>query len=470
MPRDTTGPATIEKHTINQIPLDHRHGSAGQLFTLWFGANLHVLTIVTGALASTVFHQSFVSGMLAIVVGNLVGGIFMALHAAQGPQLGVPQMVQSRGQFGSIGAAFVVAMVVLMYAGYFASSLVIGGESLHAIAGGVSAQAGIIAIGLLSLVATIYGHDLIHLYARMMTYISGAAMVLSFIWIISVTGLPSGIWSMGSYSAPGFFGMVSIAALWQISYAPYVSDYSRYLPPDTGPRHAFWASYGGCVLGSVFAMALGALVGLAVPDGDVVGGLARLTGSVSTVVVGIFAVSVAASASINLYCGSLSSITLGQTFFPEWKSGSRARTTIATALFLLSMVVGLLGAKNFLVNYTHFIDLLLYVMVPWTAVNLVDFYLVRYGDYHVPSFFLADGGVYGKYNWPALICYGIGIVVQIPFIASDLYVGPIAAALGNVDISWVIGLVIVSPVYYFAIKTFPGVSAAPAAQPALDGG
>src|SRR5690242_16110491 len=57
----------IEQHTIYQIPLDQRHGKAGQLFTLWFGANLNVLTVVTGALGTTIFHQSFLSGVLAIL-------------------------------------------------------------------------------------------------------------------------------------------------------------------------------------------------------------------------------------------------------------------------------------------------------------------------------------------------------------------------------------------------------------------
>ena len=36
------------------VAADERHGSARQLFTLWFGANLNVLTIVTGVLATTI--------------------------------------------------------------------------------------------------------------------------------------------------------------------------------------------------------------------------------------------------------------------------------------------------------------------------------------------------------------------------------------------------------------------------------
>src|SRR5882757_5821450 len=81
-------PGKIEQHTIYQIPIDQRHGRARDLFTIWFGANIHMLTIVTGALASTVFKLPFLSAIGAIVFGNLVGAIFMALHAAQGPRLG----------------------------------------------------------------------------------------------------------------------------------------------------------------------------------------------------------------------------------------------------------------------------------------------------------------------------------------------------------------------------------------------
>ncbi|WP_298285516.1 cytosine permease, partial [Acidocella sp.] len=111
-------PGAVEQHTIYQIPKDQRHGTFRDLFTIWFGSNIMMLTIVTGALATTVFKLDFFSAIAAIAVGNLVGAVFMALHAAQGPQLGVPQMVQTRGQFGSMGAVLVVAIVIIMYVGF----------------------------------------------------------------------------------------------------------------------------------------------------------------------------------------------------------------------------------------------------------------------------------------------------------------------------------------------------------------
>src|SRR6202790_5177353 len=116
-------PGKIEQHTIYQIPLDQRQGRSRDLVNIWFGANIQMLTIVTGALATTVFKLTFFSAAAAIMVGNLVGAIFMALHAAQGPRLGVPQMVQTREQFGSMGAVLVVGIVIVMYVGFLASNI-----------------------------------------------------------------------------------------------------------------------------------------------------------------------------------------------------------------------------------------------------------------------------------------------------------------------------------------------------------
>jgi NCS1 family nucleobase:cation symporter-1 len=445
----TDDAARIETHTIYPIPAGERHGRAGDLFTVWFGSNIMILTIVTGALATMRFQLSLIAAILAILIGNLVGGIFMALHAAQGPQLGVPQMVQSRGQFGSVGAIFVVALVVVMYLGFVASNLVLGGQSLHSIAGGISDQTGIVLIAVLSLAAAIYGYDLIHAYARWMSWVCGAALAACFFWVIAVNGLPSGIWQRGGFTLSGFLGMISVGALWQIAYAPYVSDYSRYMPADSGARPAFWASYWGCVLGSVLPMLLGALLGLTVSDGNIVAGLAAATQPISILIVVVFSIGIGSTTAMNVYCGVLSSITVGQTFLPSWRAGAAARIVLSVIFVVLALAMALLGAKNFMVNYENFLSLLLCVMAPWTAVNLVDFYLVQHGKYDVQSFFAADGGVYGRYNTTALFCYGLGIAVQVPFLATDLYTGPVARAFGGVDVSWLVALVVVSPLYYF---------------------
>lgn len=447
----------IEDKTIQPIPPNERHGKARDLFTIWFGSNIIILTVVTGALATTVFGLNFWVATLGLVIGNVVGGIFMALHSAQGPQLGVPQMVQTRGQFGSFGSLLVIILVIVMYLGFFAANLVLGGQSLAAIAPWLSVDGGIILIGVVSVLATVFGYRLIHAYTRILTYVSGLALVVSFVWIIFVHGIPAKFASEGSFTWAGFMGVVAVAALWQIAYAPYVSDYSRYMPKGTGSRTAFWASYFGCVLGSLFPMILGALVGTAViaaggKGDDIIGGLSALLGPAAVVIIAIFSFGVAGTNAMNLYCGTLSTLTVGQTFAPTWQPRAISRAVTAIIMFAIALLLALMARDNFLVNYSNFLALLLYVLVPWTAINLVDYYLLRHGVYKVSDFFRRDGGIYGRFNWAAVGCYLLGIIIQLPFVVTALYTGPIGALLGGADLSWIVCLVVISPVYYFLAR------------------
>jgi NCS1 family nucleobase:cation symporter-1 len=446
----------LEIATIQPIPLDQRHGTYADLFTVWFGSNLMLLTIVTGGLAVTVFALPFVWAVTALAVGNLVGAVFMALHAAQGPTLGVPQMVQTRGQFGSLGSLLVIGIVIIMYVGFLSSNLVLGGEALASMTRGKSDVPGIALVGALSVIAAIYGYDLIHAYTRVMTYVSGAVLALAAVWIVAVHGLPADFLSRNTLNLQGILGTVSTAALWQIAYAPYVSDYSRYMPRETGVRPAFWASYWGCTLGSFLPMVLGAAVGLAAPKPNLIVGLAVMTHGIAPLVLVVFSVGVAAANAMNLYCGALSTLTFGQTLFPRWSPGARARTVIALILFVFSLIGALLSKESFLANYEAFILLLLYVLVPWTAINLVDYYLLRRGQYDVASFFRRDGGIYGRINGAAVTCYVAGILVQLPFIASPLFTGPVARAMGGIDLSWIVGLAVTSPAYYWLARRAQG--------------
>jgi NCS1 family nucleobase:cation symporter-1 len=440
--------AAVETRTIQQIPLDRRHGRARDLFTLWFGANLTTLTIATGALCTAVFHLTLAASIVAIVVGNLFGAIFMALHAAQGPHLGVPQMVQTRGQFGARGALAVIAFVAIMDVGFFASNLVLSAQSLHGTLPAVTPGVAVALVAIVGTLATIFGHDLIHSFTRGMSWLCGAAIAACFAWILWHHPHPGLSGTHGTVAIGALLGAMSTSVLWQIAYAPYVSDYSRYLPPGTGVRAAFWSSYAGCTIGSIVPMILGALLGSLFPTQDIAGSLAAATGPLAYVVVPALTLSIAAASAISLYCGTLSTIAMIQTFARSWQAEAGARALVSIALALIAVVMALLAGPRFMESYTEFLLLLLYVMVPWTAINLVDYYLVRHGSYDVASFLRADGGIYGLYNWPALFCYGVGIVVQIPFVSNQLYTGPMVERLGGADLSWVAGLIVVAPLYY----------------------
>ena len=94
-------------------------------------------------------------------------------------------------------------------------------------------------------------------------------------------------------------------------------------------------------------MILGALIGPAVVDGDVVQAISQLTGRASIPIVLLFAPGVAVAGAICMYGGALAVITLIQTFVTDWRAHSWARVLIATAIFVAALLIGLVGASQF---------------------------------------------------------------------------------------------------------------------------
>lgn len=442
----------VEQRTIDIIPKDERHGRPRDLFTIWFGSNILPLTIITGALGPAAFGLNFWWSVIAVVVGNLGGGLFMALHSVQGPKLGVPQMIQSRGQFGSIGAVIVVLVAVIMYVGFFASNLYLSGEAINAAIPSVSTNTGQVLSALIGFVIVVFGYKMIHGLNKIATVVLGIAMIVGILWI-PIGGVPADFFTRGSSDFGAFLGMVSIAALWQLAYAPYVSDYSRYMPADEKIKDTFWASYLGCNLGSILPMVWGVMVVLAYTgDGDAVIGINEITSPLGWLFMILLFLTASQSNAINLYGGTLCVITVIQTFWTKWVAGPAVRIAIGVVVTLLALYFAL-SIADFLTSYTNFVLLLLYLLIPWTAINLVDFYLVKRGNYHVESFFHPSGGIYGRLNWVALVSYAFGIAVQLPFMyPPDYYKGFLVDSLNGADIAWIVGLALTCPFYYLLAK------------------
>ena len=447
----------IETGTIYPIPASQRHGSARDLFTIWFGGNLMILTVTTGSLTTTVFHLSLLAALCALVAGNLCGGLLMALHAAQGPALGVPQMVQARGQFGTWGAAFITVLVVLMYVGFTASNLVLGSSTLDLLSPALGHVKTVVLIALLCVFPALAGYRALHWAGKLGTVLGAVAVALC-----GFSFLATGpVFAQATHFAPSdtlvhFLGAFSIIALWQIAFAPYVSDYSRYLPDTAeGTRKAFIATYAGSCLGAFLPMVIGLVAGTGLTtNGSVIGALASQLGWLTWPVFAAFTLGITGPVGMNVYCGTLSLLSVLQTFLPRYHFGSNWRIGTTLALYGLATWAALFMADGFLQSYLEFMDMLMAIMVPWTAINLVDYYLIHHGSYQVSAFFEPDGGCYGRVNTSAMFCFFLSLAAQIPFMSGHLYTGPFARLLHGADLSWVVGLLVTSPVYWFLANKF----------------
>ncbi|MBC3436646.1 cytosine permease [Pseudomonas sp. BW16M2] len=439
----------IEKHTIGYVPPQDRHGKVRDLFTLWFGGNIAPLPIVTGALGVQLFHLNLVWGIVAILVGHLVGGVLMALHSAQGPQMGIPQMIQSRAQFGSLGALLVVVIAGVMYIGFFASNIVLAGKSLHGVVDSVPVPVGIVIGALGSGIIGIIGYRFIHVLNRIGTWVLGIGIVVGFGYIFSHVQSDDFL-TRGGFNLAGWLATVSLAALWQIAFAPYVSDYSRYLPADVKVSSTFWTTYLGSALGSSLSFIFGAVAVLAIPAGmDTMDAVKLATGTLGPLMLVLFLLSVISHNALNLYGAVLSIITLVQTFAYRWIPTAKSRAVLSLIVLAACCVVAVFASADFIGHFVDMVLVLLVVLVPWTAINLIDFYVIHKGDYDIDSIFKVDGGIYGRYNPQALIAYAVGIAVQIPFMNTPLYVGPVSEHINGADLSWLVGLAITSPLYWW---------------------
>lgn len=441
---------TPELRFVEFIPHKERHGHPASQFPLWFSVNMMLLTTLTGGIGVLAGLNMFWS-VVAIVIGNLVGAMFVAAHAVQGPRLGIPQMIQSRAQFGVYGAVLPLIAVFIMYIGYFASNSVIAGD---AIAAGtpINKTWGIVISGLIILVITFYGHDLIHKIERWFAIV----LAIGFIALTIVTmqlGLPEGVWNVGDFNGNAFLLLIGATATWQLTFAPYVADYSRYLPANTKARPVFLFTYGGLAVSTIWLMTLGAALTTIFPKyGDAPSetiaslfpaGMAPLI--YLFIVLGVIATNV-----FNLYGAFMSLTTIVDTF-SRVKAKLSVRAILLLAVFVIATIVAVAASDDFMTYFSNLLLVLAYLLFPWTTINLVDFYFVRKGRYVVKDIFNPNGQ-YGRFNAPAIVSYVIAIVVQIPFMSTAFFTGPLFEALGGVDIAWIIALTLPGVIYFFLMR------------------
>uniref|UniRef100_A0AAU1M2F1 Cytosine permease n=1 Tax=Streptomyces sp. NBC_00148 TaxID=2903626 RepID=A0AAU1M2F1_9ACTN len=443
----------VERRSIDVVPDDERHGTAFSQFTLWLGANLQITAVVTGALA-VVFGGDVVWSVVGLLLGNLLGGAVMALHSAQGPKLGLPQMIQSRAQFGVRGAVVPLLLVILMYVGFFASGSVLAGQATARLTH-TDDTTGIIAFALITAVAAAVGYRVIHVLGRVASVVCALAFVYLGIRLLDRVDL-SALLGDAHFDLPMFLLAVSLSASWQLAFGPYVADYSRYLPRTTSGRATFWWTLSGSAVGSQWSMTFGVLVAassgeafLADQVGYVVGlGGAGLIASFLyfSIALGKLTINV-----LNTYGGFMSMVTGISGFRGQKTLSQRGRAAYIALIMVAGTAVALLGKDSFLTSFKDFLLFLLTFFTPWSAINLVDYYLISRERYDIPALF-DPRGRYGAWRWDALLVYGVGVLAQLPFLVTHFYTGPLAAPLGGADISWIVGLAVPAALYWLLAR------------------
>jgi len=438
----------VERRSIEWVPLEERTGSPRSLFSLWFMSNANITTLATGMLGAAL-GASFLTSALAILLGVAVGTVFTAFHSAQGPQLGLPQMIQSRAQFGYRGVALICIIVVFSLVGFNMFNQTLGAEILVKTTGADLNVLWYLIISGLALMLAIFGYHWIHRTQKWLTWLFMLTFGLLTVAAIVLVPVPAEQFSLSGFTWVSFLVQFGAAASYALGWAPYVSDYSRYLAPETKPGKALFFTYSGIFVGASWLMLLGAFVAAVFSSSDPIGAVQRLADQVLPGSGNVLLLSalpgLVAVITVNIYAAAMELITTVDSV--RAIRPTRAVRVIACSIVAVVAFIGSsVSTGEFLDNFGSFLVILLYVLVPWTSVNLVDYYFVRRGHYVVSEIFKPNG-VYGNWGWRGMVAYGIGLLAMVPFVVTSWWSGPVAKMLGDSDIALFVGLVVSAVAY-----------------------
>jgi nucleobase:cation symporter-1, NCS1 family len=308
----------------------------------------------------------------------------------------------------------------------------------------------ILVLAVPSVVIGVFGYRWIHRVMQATAVVVGVALVIMFAQGLQ-HALPASETTLARPSAGLFLAGVALLTIDMLSFGPFVSDYTRYLPAKTNGHRLFWAIYTGNIVATIGSCAIGAYLTALLPSLGTVAAVGKISGKWALI---IMALSLVNANTFNAYTGSFQVIS----FASMWRRFKAESVAVRLIPFMGVMAVGVVvacfGYQQFVNNLSNFLDVILVLFIPWSAVNLADYFLVRHGSYDVASFF-TPSGAYGRFAWRGLLAYVVGLAAEWPFVSQPDYTGPLVKPLGGADISWLVGWFVAAIVYLALVAGQP---------------
>ncbi|AQW47851.1 purine-cytosine permease family protein [Streptomyces violaceusniger] len=452
MTHDDTAPVygsavtKVEPFGVDHIPDNERHGKPSSQFFVWFAAGLNFPIILLG-FSAVGLGLSFGAAVAAIVAGAGLGSLLMAVMSRMGVRLGVPQQIQARGPLGFFGNFLPVAYInVFAGVGWAAVTVILGGKAIAELTHLPFWVCGL-ALTLVELVVSIYGYNMINFLQRVLTYVLTPLFVM-----ITVVALVRGAGTFGADpKAPDYVGSTGgwiTFGGWFLSFlvawAPFASDYSRYLPdsPRVVSRTAWYTGLGNfvtiCWLGI-----LGVLLGSNATSTDSITALHQLTGPFAIPALIAIGLSALAQNFLNVYGGAISVQTLKVPV---------TRTQAVTLICALAYGISLWGHSGIEDKFSVFLNLTAYFIAPFATVLLLDYHLGGRSD---------PGRIAELYDRGRVLSWGFvawagGVVAAVPFWQSDLYTGAFASAYPHAgDLSMFVAAAAAAVLYLLTYRLRP---------------
>lgn len=468
---------SIEAFGVEQIPDNARNATPRDLFRMIFGGSNTFATAVLGSFP-VLFGLSFQAGVLAIVLGVLIGAVILAPMGLFGPINGTNNAVSSGAHFGVHGRVVGSFLSLLTAIAFFSLSVWSSGDALI---GGAKRLIGVpendftlaFAYGLfavLVLTVCIYGFRFLLWVNKVAVW---SASLLFLLGIFAFAG-PFDVNYAGSVSLgkegfwAAFIGSALVAMSNPISFGAFLGDWARYIPRNTSKSKimlAVIASQIATFIPFLFGLATATIVAIKAPDyiaaNNYVGGLLAVSPTWFFLPVCLIAVIGGMSTgTTSLYGTGLDMSSV----FP--RALSRVKATLLIGVMSIAFIFIGRFAANLVQSVSTFAVLIITCTTPWMVIMIIGL-VVRRGYYHPDDLQVFTRGEQGGrywfshgWNWRGLGAWIPSAMVGLCFVnLPGQFVGPLGNLAQGIDISLPVTLGLASVVYFLLLSLFPETAA-----------
>lgn len=451
--------ARPETRGIELIADAERHGRARDLFLIWAAPSFSILNFTVGATLILLGLEIWQAVLVILAASTL--WVLPGVIAVSGPSSGTSGSVVTRAMYGMRGNRVFVVLVGWFIGAVFLALTWLGSSFLGAdllrrvgVDDPVWAPIGVtIVISAITVLVAIFGHGLI---LRIYPYIA-AAIFMVFV-LVAVFILPTVDWA---YRAPETLHGVPLWAAISVGFTILAStplsfinspDIARYLPRDTRPGGIVAATALGGALPAIVFTTLGALLATGLSAEAIAGGIDAALFDVlpawlgPVLVIGVILNTIALNA-MTAYTSSMSLQSIGLKL-------RRIPATVIVGLVGTALTIYLVLSSSLLDAVNLMMQFLVIVSGPSMAIFVVDVVRRRFAYDGVELFDERRGGAFWfsrGWSLPGVVAVLLGGVVTALSLSTDVSTGPLAAALGGIDLSVPLGM-IVSAVVYAALK------------------
>ena len=347
--------------------------------------------------------MGYVTGLVVILLGHILGNTPLALGGLIGSKWGIPTMVSTRVAFGVRGSYIPASLNIFQLIGWTAVMVWIGGQTAATFTKSsalYTAEFWIILLGIVTTLWALVGYR----FWKWLHRIAVTGLVILCLVMTYVVFKEYGIRSLLQARAVGelpFMLGLDYVIIMPISWLPLVCDYSRYAQTDRG---SFWGTWIGYFLVSSWMYLIGLSAALATKSPTPEAMVLELMVSFGLVIPAMIIVlfSTFTTTFLDIYSTAVSASNIYS------RLGEKKGVILGGACgTILALIFG-----DYPETYAHFLELIGYIFCPLFGVVLADYFFTRNRILETDELFVRGAYWYTNgFHWIAIGCWAVGAVL-----------------------------------------------------------